>query len=114
MLNTKSIELIENVKIFLAEKGVSEIDFKSLDYDDWIEKINEYLEEKNIEIDETFILRPIKSIEEYLEYTINHYVITYDDLQKIEYESDNDLFWSFFDKEGPEKAIDDLLDLENF
>ena len=55
-----------------------------------------------------------KSIEEYLEYTINHYIITYDDLQKIEYESDNDLFWSFFDKEGPEKAIDDLLNLDNF
>lgn len=114
MLNIKSIEIINNVKIFLADKGVSEIDFKCLDYDDWIEKINEYLEEKNIEIDETFIFRPLKSIEENLEYTVNHYRITYEDLQKTGYISGNDIMWSFFDKEGPEKAIDDLLDLENF
>jgi hypothetical protein len=73
-------------------------------YDDWINEINSYLEEKNIEIDENIVFRPnIHEIlkeqhEEYVEY----FRITKSDLEKKD-DEDDDFDYFYFQKNDEER-----------
>ena len=86
--NTKSVEIIHEIEKTLKQKGISERDYDSLDYDDWVDKINDYVTTFNIDLDETYVFRPTKCKSEIMEHSINYYQITTEDLNDSGYDSD--------------------------
>ena len=83
MKNQKSNDILEEIKKSLYFKTLKEINL--LNYYDWIKIISNYFIDNKINNKEIYVFRPNKAKEENMNYTINKYRITSQDLDNYFY-----------------------------